>query len=667
MKWYEKCYRRHLVDMHIEDWNEEFLSEFSPEAFFENFKKANVKNVMIYFQSHVGFCYWPTESGVMHKAFIGREDSMRRLVNMCREAGIAVVGYYSPTYNNVEHDRHPEWRMVDPNGDTERSTGKQRYGLCCPNNKKFREFVFEQIAEFSEYFTVDGMFYDMPFWFRHCYCDECKARWEKECGGEIPLDISDERWQLFENKRREWMGEFVKLVSDETRRCMPGVSVEWNYAFAALANDNGVSEPINAVCDYVGGDICSDSFTQSFACKFYYSVTNNQPFEFMTSRCEPSLAAHTVTKTEDRLKTIVMRTIAHHGASLTIDAVDPSGTLNPKVYELLGKINSDVEKYEPFLNGEMIFDVGIYYSLCSKLNKQNQNFNNNTGSRKAMRTMIKNHIPVGILSTEKLNEIKKYPFLILSNPTNLPESTVDALIDYVKSGGTLYFSNADETRLLSTLLNAKNIGYTESTRTYVAPKNEYESSFGGYNEKYPLPFDCKLPLIEGVAGDEVLAHISLPYTLPTERKFSSIHSNPPGISTEYPAVVVKSFGKGKVIWSAAPFEDVEYHDYCDILISFIRDSINGELAFSSDAPSDIEFVRFDDEENSSVLLSVITTQDVDKAIVQPSAEVFVRTEKPIKSVELLPAGEKLSFKKVCGGVKFNTMPLKIFDMYRLEW
>ena len=63
--WYSNLFRRHLLDMHIEDWDESFLSEFSPENYIENLKKAQINYAMIYFQSHAGLCYFPTKtSGV---------------------------------------------------------------------------------------------------------------------------------------------------------------------------------------------------------------------------------------------------------------------------------------------------------------------------------------------------------------------------------------------------------------------------------------------------------------------------------------------------------------------------------------------------------------------------------------------------------------------------
>ena len=45
--WYNDLYRRHLLDMHIEDWNDDFLSQFSPKDYVCNLKKANINYAMI--------------------------------------------------------------------------------------------------------------------------------------------------------------------------------------------------------------------------------------------------------------------------------------------------------------------------------------------------------------------------------------------------------------------------------------------------------------------------------------------------------------------------------------------------------------------------------------------------------------------------------------------
>ena len=40
---YSKLYRRHLLDMHINDWNPEFLSRFSPEVYVDLGKQVAQK------------------------------------------------------------------------------------------------------------------------------------------------------------------------------------------------------------------------------------------------------------------------------------------------------------------------------------------------------------------------------------------------------------------------------------------------------------------------------------------------------------------------------------------------------------------------------------------------------------------------------------------------
>ena len=232
--WYENTYRRHLCDMHIDDWDESFLSEFSPEEYVSNLKRAKIKSAMIYLQSHVGLCYYPTESGRMHRAFIGKEDMMRRVMELCHAEGIAVTGYYSLVFNTVEHDRHPEWRMVNTEGRSAREffegngnsdlaweSATSRYGHCCPNNEGYLEFCEKQIREMSEYFKgIDGMFYDMLFWPRICFCGSCRARWEREVGGAMPMteDWKDPAWRLHMSKRREWIGGFAQWITDLTKK-----------------------------------------------------------------------------------------------------------------------------------------------------------------------------------------------------------------------------------------------------------------------------------------------------------------------------------------------------------------------------------------------------------------------------------------------------------------
>ena len=60
-------------------------------------------------------------------------------------------------------------------------------------------------------------------------------------------------------------------------------------------------------------------------------------YEFHTSRCT-DLKDHTTSKSASALAQQAAIALAHNGAFLFIDAIDPVGTLNPAVYETIGPI-----------------------------------------------------------------------------------------------------------------------------------------------------------------------------------------------------------------------------------------------------------------------------------------------------------------------------------------
>ena len=665
--WYKNSYRRHLCDMHIDDWCEDFLSKFSPQDYFDNLKKAKVQNAMLYFQSHVGLCYYPTKVGKMHNAFRGREDAMKQLVNLCRSNGIYVTGYYSLIYNNWAHDEHPEWRMITKEGKSRRDSQDEvfRYGLCCPNNPEYRTFVAEQIREMCEYFSVDGMFFDMPFWNHTCYCECCQKRWEDEVGGELPTveNWQDPAWLMYMDKLRQWMGEFSQFVYDELKKWKPGVSVEMNAAFAGLPDEKtGLAEEVLHATDYAGGDLYGGLYNHSFICKLYKNVTQNQPFEYMFSRCSPNLERHTVTKSEDEIASSVFLTAAHHGATLVIDAIDPVGTMDERVYERVGKVFEREICYEPYFEGIMQEDIGVYYSLRSKFNAYGEKYCNHNACLNTVKSLIMNHICCGV--TGSMHSLEKYPILIASELTKQDEKDYERLISYVENGGQLYFSGGDCPELLDRFFGAKITGRTKETVVYVAPGEKAEESFGWFNARFPMHFDGTSPVAEGINPESVVATITLPFTAQDTHKFVSIHSNPPGVATKLPAMAVAEYGMGKVFWSALPIEEMEAYQYRTIFLKLLEQFFSFRRTIQTDALKDIEITCFNVQDG--LYVNVVLLNEEDKARSVDDFKIRIRCSKMPKRILLLPDGKEVEYTYRDGIVEFTVENLRIFAMYRLE-
>ena len=678
--WYQKSYRRHLCDMHVDDWNDAFLSKFSPEEYVNNLKIAKINSAMLYFQSHVGLCYYPTKTGKMHAGFVGKEDSMRRLVDLCHEAGIAVTGYYSLIYNTYEHDRHPAWRMLDTHGYSRREracvgddaefTDNQkaaRYGFCCPNNAEYRAFVQAQIHEMAEHFpTVDGMFYDMLFWPHMCYCKSCKARWAREVGGEIPRaeNWKDEKWLLHMQKRREWMGEFAQWVTDLTKELLPHVSVEHNVAYSALPKGTSANgEEVIQACDYAGGDLYRGIYSQSFACKFYRSITKNQPFEYMFSRCAPKLSAHTQIKSPDVMRSTMFLTAAHHGATLVIDAIDPVGTMDARVYKQIRTVFEELIPYESSFEGELLGDVGLYYSLKSKFNPNDEEYTNYLGCTTTTETMIEEHIPFGV--TGGFASLDRYPIVVASCLTEEDAYDNERLISYVENGGTLYFSGGECKSLLKRLFDATVIGRTEETAVYIAPHDSVSHVFEYFTREYPLSFDGSSPIVEGIDPSYTLATITLPYTRQGMKEFASIHSNPPGIKTEIPALAMKRIGNGTVVWSALPIECLSLYDYKRVLVNLLLSAAKRSPSVLTDAPDDVEITVF--ETGKGKLLHAVQLNDRHTARRIPDFFITLPNSKKPIGVFQLPEHTPVPFHYNEGTLSIPIQAPRIFQTYEIRY
>ncbi len=662
--WYERDRYRHLCDMHIDDWNPEFLSQFDPYDYVENLKLAGVENAMVYLQSHVGLCYFPTKVGKMHRALQGREDLIKKVVQLCREANISVTGYYSMIFNTVEHDRHPDWQLIDETGKTPRGRGftgilpfssgcAGRYGLCCPNNADYRSFVAEQIQEMADYFgRLDGMFYDMLFWPLVCHCDSCRKRWEQETG--LPFPQPGEESALFSAKRRQWIGEFAMWASELTRKIMPGVSVQHNFA-SAMGRDghNCIDEQVNDACDYAGGDLYGSIYDQSVTCKMYRNITKHQPFEYMFTRCVPNLSKHTTLRTHDEMLSIVLLTQAHHGASLAIDAIDPVGTLDQRVYRELGKVFWEAKQYRTDFAGELLSDVGVYYSLKGKYPKYRP-LCNHEGTLSACESFVKNNLLFDV--TGSFGDFSRYQSLLFSCPNENDAFENSRLVDYVKNGGQLYFSGVEASQLLNAFFGGRLVSYTPHQVVYVAPEDSYGCAFDRYTKKYPFHFDGAAPIVQGVDPQYVAATVTLPYTTQDNTSYASIHSNPPGIATDIPAVAVRNFGKGMVLWSALPLECVKDRASKALFYSLFTALLPVQSTLASDAPKDVELLVFRDGKSTQVNAIQMVAEDEARRI--DDFEIALRLPSAPKSVARIGTEDAVPYTYANGIVH---IPVNDFD------
>ena len=677
------------MDMHIEDWDRVFLSKYDPAGYVRLLKIAEVQTAMLYATSHVGCCYWPTKSGYMHKGLNGR-DILGETVRLCHDEGMDVVLYYSLIFNNRVYEDQKEMRMVDIDGMGSRQNsagavfGSTRYGVCCPNSPEYRKFVESQVEELLSGYECEGIFFDMTYWPKICFCPNCEKRFFEETGLSIPktADWNDAVWVEYQKSREKWLSDFAHFATALAKSVKPGISVEHNSATVVLPWKYGASDDLIESNDYIGGDLYGGWLQQSFVCKVYDSITLNRPFEYMTSLCCPNITDHTTRKSADRLFLHAFLSLAHGGAFLFIDAINPDGTQNPENYKTMGKIFGHTKGYEKYLPADPVGEVAVYFSNKSKYNRFStparatqkefdisDDYPHLNAAMGAARNLKENHIPFRVICGKNLKDMRE-KVLVLPEVLELDREEQALIRDFVEKGGNIYVSGCPSPELFTALTGASFVRFTSEDMTYISPTPSGEKLMPDIKPEFPLSVFGKQAVVTCPDREMVGAVTVLPYTDPRDSgKFASIHSNPPGITTENPAILYTRCGEGKVIWVAYPIEETDQDPHKRVFSQLIDELIGSERFIRSDAPKCVELIALRQEKSNRYLLSAVNEQEQLPPVTVHDIHIQIKLPEnlQIEDIRILPSEELIPFTEEEGSVKFQIDRLSLAEMYSINY
>lgn len=688
--WYKTSTWRNLIDMHIPDWNPEFLSEFSPEEYAQSMVDAKVDASIIYAGNCLGMCFWPTKVGHMHKGLKGR-DINSETINALHKQGIKVIVYFN-IWNRWAYDTYPSWRMIKADGrsTTENADGSfSRFGQCCMNNEGYRSFVSEQITDLSKSFDCDGLWIDMIGYFGTvCYCGSCRDKYLAETGREIPKVINwdDPKWVDFVRSRERWFDEFAQMIQDAAHNINPDLTLAFQTTSLLSGWGGGVTQSFLNRSDYLAGDFYGQPMQYSVICKYLNNLTRNRPIEFMTSRCY-NLEFHTTTKTDEELRSSVLGAYAHNAAFTFIDAIDPIGTIDRDFYRRMGRIKDQVSIYQRAINpdAEMISDVGFYLNFASAYNPAQNGVPMRSASTyfsivRDMQNiggmMVRNNILYDFIGEPQLDNLNRYSVIVLPNQYVLSDDEIRAFRRYVSEGGNLVvtgesgMNNMEGNRLvdfaLSDVLGVHYKGQTEENRTYIAPTVEGQVHFKENDAKYPLALTGPQIIVKTDPGIKTLATITLPYSSSGEiYKFGSAISNPPAYPSEHPSVTLNSYGKGQAMYIAAPLEKEILRPQQQTFASLIGRLYSPRL--STNAPRWLESIVFRDSDNKRYQLTLNNISDNERGLIAYNINVTLEIPEQIVSITDVATGQAIKYEQEKGKVDISIEELKDFSMLLINF
>ncbi len=680
--------------MHIPDDDERFLADFDSQMYVDLLERAKVDTAMIYTSSCLGICNWPSPVGPMHRGLKDR-DIVGELIEKCHEKGMNVLLYLN-FWSTWAYNEHPEWRFINARGEgtAEYLWDIGRFGVCCPNSP-YSDFVIEQVEDLCRRYEFEGIWIDMLTWpYSVCYCSYCRQRYLKESRMELPkkVDWHNPGWVGFQRSRERWLAEFAGRITSTVRRMKPSASVGHQCAFWFLGWNNGLTNAFFQETDYVSGDFNGTPLEQTFTCKVFYHLSENKPFEYMTSRCI-NLKDHTTMKSKDLMRAKMFSTVANGGAFLFIDAIDPVGTMDRHVYEQMGELYSEMQSYEPFLSIEAVpcQDAAIYLNFESEIDlSESGKHVTDTSITKpiikramnAAKALMDANIPFAVITNKNLQELSTYQVIILPDLAMVDEDEADAFRQFVHNGGSVYASRntslyAKEGKrlddfLLADLFGVTFVGETAESVTYFAPTEQGASVFGPiFSSKYPLtlPYTQNLVKIRGGSEVEVLATLTLPFTVPGNPKyFASAISNPPGVPTDNPAITLNRFGQGKAVYATGDFEGVDTDVHREVFACLIRSLQTKPFHFDSDAPKPVEVTMFRDDSNTRYLIHLMNFQEEMPNVPVEGTRIRVRLDGRIpSSLTVEPKGNPIKYTINGDMVEFTAPKLDTYMMLQLRY
>ncbi|MBQ8880392.1 MAG: hypothetical protein IJY69_06115 [Clostridia bacterium] len=676
-KWYKSSFFRNLVDMHIPDSNEKYLSLYNSEEYARTVASSGVDTAILYTSNCLGLTFFDEEQ---KHGCIGDRDIVAERIEALKKYGVNVVLYYN-IWNREAAVRHPEWQLV--NGI---SRPKERFRRCCINNEGFRSYVKRQVETLAEKYDFVGLWIDMIDWFdTFCVCQSCQRKLRAEEGIDIPqtVDYTDKSFAKYRLARERWLVELMDIIRDAVAKHKPEATVTFQNAAWGRGIEAGISEASVAKTEFLAGDFYGLPLIYSVICKFLNNATKNRPIEFMTSVCA-DLSSHTASKTDRELLRSVQGSLAHNTAFTFIDAIDPVGTVNKSRYDRMKRIADMTERERKNLapDSRLISDVTYYVNHSSLIDYQKCPLDAHVmrGNLKAKMScfaeaMIERHISYDVNVHKNLSDIDSQ-VIFLSDVRFLEEDEVSTLTEFVKRGGTVIATQMTGTlnRLggevedfaISDLLGVHYQGNTEFDSSYIRRRDSSVTEFVSYDEGYPVAVSGSATLVRADEDVDILAYLTLPISSSTDTEmFSSAISDPPITNTEYPAITRRRVGKGTAVYVAASLDECRHFEGRSLLSELIMSK--REKTVSVSAPEWLEVTVYNDTANTRYIVNCLNTMSGGYEAEARDVKISVKTDKQIKSVINITDNRQLPFSISDGSVSINLPCVNGYAMTEIKY
>ena len=684
VNWFEDIYRQLHTDGGI-GGQKDLHKSFDAEAAAQMFEESGVQMVSYFAKGGNGYAYYPTKIGMVEPSL--DRDCVGELTRALKKRGIRCVVYFYLGRDRRYNKEHPDW--VYRNEDTGLSfSSSSDVDTMCFKSPYVDQIGIPQMKEVISLYDVDGFFVDIvlhQFLVWVCRCKYCRESFAEEVGGEIPKDDSDPKAFAY----RKWANRHFESHMEKVHRALaevkPEIAVINNYSWLSRYPVTPHSYVKHVTWDTPIPREGLYSWNFSFEARYLSTLTDVLPD--ITWSCM-STAGNTWGDYALREKEAHLHecAILLAGCGRTYPSYNPhpSGNPVPAVMDLYREVNKRTSDLEPFVKGcNPVKDVAILHSADSLWSKTpmipapdwtlGPAYHPVAGAHKAM---IEGHVQICMPNSEVfVDTIRDYAALILPDQRILNEKECEAIRSFVKNGGALFATcetgtrDTDNNRLndfsIADVLGIKYLESADTSNCFLQVKTK--------NKAFDIPaMDIQ------VNGNYVRIKTTTAKTL-LELVPTFKGKRAPAEFPEGPGVTINSYGKGKAIYCAPALFDAYYSVNTPVLRKlslWMLDQVypnNTRTIVLEKTPINVE-VFYNHRSNERFIHLINYSGDkreVGSPQVQDMTTVYgirvkARLKKRPAGITSVPDGQRVEFTYRNGWVSFDSEPLEIHNMYRIE-
>ncbi len=646
------------LDFHTSGFIEGIGERFNKKQFQQALITGHVNHVNLFAKDHSGYSFYPTKVGTMHPNL--KFNLLKEQLEACHEIGVSTSFYYTVGWSALDAEQHPEWCIHDREGNiaginydfNAQPTDPKPYVswklLCAASSGPYHQFIMKNIEEICQNFNFDGFWLDIYHISNTCYCESCQRRMANE-----GVDINDTEAvsKSFALSLKDHMLQVRELIA----RYKPDATVFFNSAthikdasiFKERLFDLNTHQELEDLPTVWGG-------YDKLPLEAKYHLQQGIPVVAMSGKFHKDWGEFGGFKDAQAIKYEAASMIAF-GASCNFgDHLYPSGVMDMSTYKNIGVAYEFVKKIEEYGPGGMpVSKLGMWLTL------------DNAADNGVVKMLLDIHYDFIIANENNLSDLE---LLIIPSRACVNDKQAEIINAWVKNGGKLLVMeqgalDINKQRFLFDVgasfagISPFSVDYTQVGP--VVATNMIESPFLNYRSGVRA-----IP-----TTGTVLAHIREPYFNRTYGQYSGHRDTPyRPENSQYPAVLKN----GQVIFVAHALDKLYYENgkklHRDLFKNAIDQLYQSPMLSVNNLPSNGRVSFLKQESKNRYVAHVLYTVPISRGDVMvvedflpvPGVEIEINVPEKVKSVTLLPGGQRVRFRKNGDTIRIK---LPTFTMY----